>query len=230
VAKSKKSRFYHCLTTIRGICKLNQDDMAKILGVAKITIARIESGSLKLSEKLANKIQEEFDVSAAWLLANDDLAPILTERDTIWGSDHFEFTQGWRSDLLEQERDGTTSITYRSDRAGIKGSEDDFVRWKMAEYMAQIHAMLDATRGQPRRGILIHRLNKMVSELRKDFKVSSTTLDSYRPQISQLRKRYMETLKDKSKAEEKALWSKEPTPLQRIPNQAWPSSGESTST
>lgn len=195
------------------MCKLNQDEMAKILGVAKITVARIESGSLKLSEKLANKVQAEFDVSAAWLLANDHLAPILTERDTLWDSKHFEFTQGWRSDLLEQERDGTTSVTYKEERALIQGDEDQFVRWKMAEYMAQIHAMLDATQGQPRRGILIHRLNKMISELRKDFKVSSTTLDSYGPQISQLRKRFMQTLKEKSKAEESALWSKEPTPL-----------------
>lgn len=205
------------------MCKLNQEEMAKILGIAKISVARIEGGTLSLSEKLANKVQEEFDVSAAWLLANDCLAPILTQRDTLWSSSHFEFVQGWRSDLLEHECDGTFSVTYRKERAAIQGSEDHFVRWKIAEYMASIHAMLDAASGQPRQGILLHRLNRMISELRKDFPVLKSTLDSYDPQISGLRKRYLQTLREKSFGEQKALFP------QRIPNHASPSSGERTS-
>jgi len=211
------------------MCKLNQEDMAKILGVAKITIARIESGTLALSERLADKVEAEFGVSAGWLLANDDLAPILTGHDTLWSSDHFEFIQGWRSDLPELERDGAYNVTYREERAAIQGDEDHFVRWKMAGYMSEIHAMLDAARGQPRQGILIHRLNRMISELRKDFTVSSSTLNSYAPQISQLRKRYMQTLKEKSAEEQKALRGEAPPSSQRIPNHSVPSSGESTS-
>ena len=183
-----------------------------------------------MSEKLANKAQEEFGVSAAYLLANDPLAPIFTEYGTLWSSAHFEFIQGWRSDLPEFERDGAYTVSFKEDRMPIQGSEDHFVRWKMAEYMAVIHAMLDAARGQPRQGILIHPLNKMLSELRKDFPTLSATSKSYEPQISVLRKKYVQTLKEKSKAEEQALWRKEPTIQERIPNHASASSGESTST
>jgi DNA-binding XRE family transcriptional regulator len=209
--------------TIRGMCKLNQDEMAKILGVAKITVARIETGTLKLSEKLANRVEKEFGVSAGFLLANDHLAPIFTPDGTLWRPDHFEFIQGWRSDLLEIERDGTHYVNYKQDRAAIQGSEDHFIRWKMAVYMSEIHAMLDAVRGQPRQGILIYRLNRMISELRKDFTLSRATLNSYNAQISQLRKRYMQTLREKSAAEQKALST------QRIPNHASPSAGDRTS-
>jgi transcriptional regulator with XRE-family HTH domain len=190
------------------MCKLNQEEMAKILGVAKITIARIESGTLSLSEKLANKVQEQFDVSAAWLLANDDLAPILTERDTLWSSSHFEFIQGSRSRIVDQARDGSYTYLYREGSMAVRGSEEEFIRWKLTQFSADIHAMLDATRGQPRQGILIYRINKMLSELHEDFSPLQFTLESYKPLIDQLREDYARAVGEKSDVEQKALRSK----------------------
>ena len=67
----------HVLAEVRIKCGLTQRELGELLGVAMITIQRIEQGSLALSEDLATKAERELNVSAAWLLANDSKQPAV---------------------------------------------------------------------------------------------------------------------------------------------------------
>ncbi len=70
----------HVLADIRIKCGLSQPGLAKILGVAHVTVQRIEQGRLALSEDLARRAEEELGVSASYLLANDlQEEPVMPE-------------------------------------------------------------------------------------------------------------------------------------------------------
>src|SRR5260221_12956378 len=57
--------------TVRRICRLTQAELAKMIGCARLTITTLESGKLKISEKMAEKIALHTGASRSWLLGNN---------------------------------------------------------------------------------------------------------------------------------------------------------------
>ena len=102
----RNSRNRHVLASVRKACGLTQPQLAKLLEVAPISIARIELGTLGLSEELAKKIQDQLDVSAEWLLGNNSSIPPLSPRSGYWTKDLYEFRQGSRFTVSEKRLSG----------------------------------------------------------------------------------------------------------------------------
>jgi transcriptional regulator with XRE-family HTH domain len=101
-------------------CGLTQKEAAKLLGVATITINRICQGTLALSEELATKMEQELDVAATWILANDDQAPIVTPRGGLWSKELYEFAQG-SACLATEKMPGAKSVFFLSLRLRGRG-------------------------------------------------------------------------------------------------------------
>src|SRR6266699_2901302 len=66
--------------TVRKICELTQAELADIIGCARLTIHTLESGKLKLSQKMAEKISLFTGVNKAWLLDQSHKLPPTCER------------------------------------------------------------------------------------------------------------------------------------------------------
>lgn len=67
--------------TVRGICHLTQAELAQVIGCARLTVLALESGKLKLSEMMAEKISLQTGVSKSWLLSNDHSSAAVCEKD-----------------------------------------------------------------------------------------------------------------------------------------------------
>src|SRR5712691_8841622 len=66
---------------VREICGLTQAQLADIIGCARLTIHTLESGKLKLSQKMTEQISLFTGVSQAWLLDPNRKLPPTSERD-----------------------------------------------------------------------------------------------------------------------------------------------------
>src|SRR5258708_3282367 len=84
----------HVLADVRITAGLSQKGLAKLLGVAAISVQKIEQGRLAVSEERARKAEAELGVSAGWLLANDPKTRPVTPRGGRWTKALHEFTQG----------------------------------------------------------------------------------------------------------------------------------------
>jgi hypothetical protein len=78
--------------------------------------------------------------------------------------------------------------------------------------------MLETTRSTPRQGILVHRLEKMLTGLEEDFIPDPTTLERYASRIGELEKAYIDTA---DRIYRKEMEELSPYSL-RSPNQALP--------
>jgi len=199
----------HVLADIRIECGLTQPELAKILDCAAVTVQRIEQGKLGLSEDLARKIEQEIDVSASYLLANDPNEAAVTTRGGLWAKELYEFAQGARSVVVEKKPSGGWRGRLRVGPHPLAEAKDEFIKWKLADYTADIHAMLEATSGSPRQGILIHRLNTAIKGLLEDFKPDQATLASHEPPLRKLRDAYDKIAQRVSDEEHDRIWREE---------------------
>ena len=67
---------------VRRICDQTQADLADLIGCARLTVHTIESGKLKLSEAMAEKISLHTGASQQWLLDPNRKLPPVCERDS----------------------------------------------------------------------------------------------------------------------------------------------------
>jgi transcriptional regulator with XRE-family HTH domain len=206
----------HVLAQVRQQTELTQAQLAKLLGVALITVQRIEQGSLALSEELALRIQSELDVSASYLLANDPSTPMVAATGAKWRKRHFELVQGSRYAAKAEKPIGVQ--VYGS----VARAADEFTHWRLLDITAKVHALLAGSAGLPRSGILLHRLYMSLASLENDFPTDKATLESYAPRLAKLRAAFEARSEAIADAESEALWGDKP-------NQARPSSGDSTS-
>jgi transcriptional regulator with XRE-family HTH domain len=210
---AQKPALRHVLGQVRLQAGLSQSGLAKILGCAAVTVQKIEQGNLSLSVELATKAQEELGIKAAWLLANDSTKPAVTVRGGLWTKDAYEFAQGSRWAVTEEDSYGIKIAALRFDTLPIGESDiaaDAFIALTMAETNSLIYAMLQATRKLPKQGILIHRLQQMLKALKEDFKPDEATLKKLRPEIQKARKAY-EAIRQKISAQEvERMWSDNP--------------------
>jgi transcriptional regulator with XRE-family HTH domain len=213
----------HVLADIRIQCGLTQDQLAEILDRKKVSIQKIEQGQMTMSEELADKAEEQLDVSAAWLLENDPDSSPVTSRGGRWTKELFEFAQGARSMVTEKKLDGKSSFRIRSTgtrvdpvtrriRSGpfpLEGAKSEFVAWKVQDTTAKVHALLVGTEGSPSQGILLHRLNTALKKLMEQFKPDESVLAAYEPDLEKLRSAY-DKVADRIEEEEHArIWREE---------------------
>src|SRR3989442_1000110 len=76
-ASSKKS----CLAILRSVAELTQKELAEMIDCASVTVQSLELGKLRLSQKLAKRIELQTGVSLEWLLQNDYTVPPTSERE-----------------------------------------------------------------------------------------------------------------------------------------------------
>lgn len=67
--------------------------MAEFLDCSIDTIKSIESGRMKLSESMAERMFHEFGISKAWLLAGDVSAPPIAQNREPYTEEHFHNAQ-----------------------------------------------------------------------------------------------------------------------------------------
>jgi transcriptional regulator with XRE-family HTH domain len=201
----------HVIADIRIQCGLTQTELAKILGygrpkgLAAITVQKIEQGKLELSEDLARRAEEELGVSASYLLANDPRGEPVTPRGGRWTTDLYEFAQGIRGAVTEEMPSGKRrGIMRATDTA--PGAADSYVAWCTADYCAKIEAMLQATKGLPRQGILLHRLSRAMDDLLERFPPDKSTLAMHAPKLRKLKAVHDEIAMKISLEENRQFW------------------------
>jgi transcriptional regulator with XRE-family HTH domain len=201
----------HVIADIRIQCGLTQPELAEILGCHSATVQRIEQGTLQMSEDFAQKAEAALDVAASYLLANDAQQPPVTVRGGRWTKELYEFAQGARWFATEQKPSGTR-IRFRSGPLPLEGAMDEFTAWKLEDYTSKIHAMLESTKGTPRQGILLHRLNNALKALSEDFKPDAAVLEKYEPRLQKLSAAYDKVAKRISDEEHRRIWREEQEP------------------
>ena len=66
---------------VRGICDLTQAELAGLIGCVRLTVHNLESGKLKLSATMAQRIALHTGISQLWLLNPKRKLPPICERD-----------------------------------------------------------------------------------------------------------------------------------------------------
>ena len=66
---------------VRGICDLTQAELAGLIGCVRLTVHNLESGKLKLSATMAQRIALHTGISQHWLLNPKRKLPPICERD-----------------------------------------------------------------------------------------------------------------------------------------------------
>jgi transcriptional regulator with XRE-family HTH domain len=160
----------HVIANVRIEAGFSQMELASVLDCAAVTVQRIEQGTLALSEELAIKAQEALNVSAAWLLANNPNQPAVTPEGGLWNKLSYEFAAGVRDKNWRQ-------AAARLEAMDKKQVEDEFDDLKTREAAGLIRAMLAGARGSPKHEILVHRLQKKLEELKKDFRPDKKVLE-----------------------------------------------------
>src|SRR6516165_1508102 len=197
----------HLLCEIRLEIGLSQREFAKILGCSLSTVQQIEQGELALSEKLAAKVQENVDVSAAWLLANDPAQLAVTPRGNVWTKNFFELVQGTPPGHSYEVHHDVPADDARK-------MVETFTAKKRLEIVATIDALLEGSAGLPKQGILISRLNKTLKELQKEFRVDEKTLKRYEPQIQKATQAFEEVRNRFTARETQRIWRDNPRDLE----------------
>ena len=198
----------HVLADIRIKCGLSQPGLAKILRVAHVTVQRIEQGRLALSEELAGRTEEELGVSASYLLANDPQEEPVTPKGGRWTTDIYEFAQGSRGAAVQEMPSGKKRYHFRATDT-VPGAADSYVAYCTADYCAKIEAMLQATKGLPRQGILLHRLNKAMAALLESFPPDEQTLAKLAPKVRKLKAAHDEIARRIGQEESDRIWREE---------------------
>jgi transcriptional regulator with XRE-family HTH domain len=155
----------HVLGQLRIEAGLSQVEMAQVLGCSPATVQKIEQAVLALSEEMAFKAQEALDISAKWLLANDRTKPPVTPDGILWNRFVYEFKQGLHLKRKEEEN----QILRQLKAAEKARAQREFDASTANEARDEIYAMLRGARGSPRHEIFLHRLQKKLQELKKDF-------------------------------------------------------------
>jgi transcriptional regulator with XRE-family HTH domain len=176
--------------TIASEAGLSQQKLAKLLGVAGITIQKIEQGRLALSPELAQKAQDELGVSAAWLLNNDPKITPVNFRGGSWAKPWYEYTQTLR--LVSN--------------FALDQTADTFTAWQVAEINARIDSLLTASKGTPKQGILLHRLRESLNELAEQFPTDEAVLAEHAPGIAKLRAAFKHVSGEITQEETRRLW------------------------
>jgi transcriptional regulator with XRE-family HTH domain len=127
--------------------KIDQQEFAGKIGCSVHTLQSIESGRLKLSEKLAHSISRETDVDVAWLLKNNRKAPIVRFFDTPYTFEDYERAQASKA--------------------------PEFMEMLSADYAvafyAQLRAILSSAAKRGRADIALYRVAKVLENCRRDF-------------------------------------------------------------
>lgn len=101
VSGVRRSKLRHTLAVLRDTIGLGQKEMAALVDCSPATIQSIElnSGRLKLSESLGEKISHATGVDLKWLMDNDTRKPIVNASGESYTRESFEQCQADLSSL-----------------------------------------------------------------------------------------------------------------------------------
>jgi transcriptional regulator with XRE-family HTH domain len=198
----------HVLASVRRTCGLTQKQLAQLLGVSAISVQRIEQGSLKLSEELAETAQRQLDISAEWLLANDPKIPPLSSRNAYWTKDLYEFRQGSRFTVSEKRLSGRESAFQVNLELTPEQLADKLTDYYKITINAVTDALLEGAKGTPKQGILIHRLTEAMNLLQRDFELNQATMEAYLSKLETTQEAFKQAAKEYAESESKQLWRK----------------------
>jgi len=123
----------HALAVLRLTLGLGQKEMAQLVGCSAATIQSVElnSGRLKLSSSLAERISKETGVAVRWLLQNDTAAPIIDVAGEPFTAETFKRHRASRERPKTDFRDTAyvlrmaTLAAWRITAAMVQAYEDD---------------------------------------------------------------------------------------------------------
>jgi|SRR6516164_2860476 len=152
----RKPSYPHVLRTARIIHELTQQQLAKRVGVAVITLQKIESGQIKLSKRLANRLSIATGVDPAQLIEN-----------------------------FEPEKPYLNVISFRSPtppRIPLKNSRalqlikenkpsKDSMETELRLIQDSLRQMLEASIPKGSYWVLLHAISWALSDLREEFKL-----------------------------------------------------------
>ena len=105
---------------VRRLCGQTQQELADLIGCARLTVHTLESGKLKLSEAMAEKISLHTGVSQHWLLNPKRKLPPICERDPqrpytveVFNMTRAEITDPRIEPLDVVAIEGTVAAAYR---------------------------------------------------------------------------------------------------------------------
>jgi transcriptional regulator with XRE-family HTH domain len=76
----RPSKNKHPLAVIRTLHNMGQKEVASICGKSTRTVQSIELGNFNITEQIALKLSNYFNVDLAWLMNADPNAPILNKQ------------------------------------------------------------------------------------------------------------------------------------------------------
>lgn len=98
----------------KDILKLSQEDFAKKINMSRSNLGNIETGKIKLTERVINDICREFYVNQNWIINNEEPIfeenrdPVVNEISKIYNSlnsDNKKYLYGYIQRLLEEQND-----------------------------------------------------------------------------------------------------------------------------
>jgi DNA-binding XRE family transcriptional regulator len=204
----RRSGSESALAEVRHACGLTQGELAEMIGVAKISIARVEGGSLPLSAKLATKIGAELDISPDWLKQNDLRQPPITPRGGLWSKDLYEARQGKKVSLPLSGAIPMPMVSAFESTMPTPSNEtdDSFVEWFRAEVDAEINAMLHGAKNTARLGILVHRIRDFLKRTAETFKPDFHAARQLQPRVEALFESYKTAVEEIGAKEHLELW------------------------
>jgi DNA-binding XRE family transcriptional regulator len=211
----------HVIANVRLECGLTQAGLAELVDCHTMTVQKIEQGALMMSAQMATRLGEVLDLDPNWLLANNSMAPPITQTGAPWLREHYELarmnTTTWG--LLVQR--GAPPKSEES-TARLEKMKQLYRRWQEEELIARLSAILagaELTGGdgpsEPPRGamfgVALERLKQALDSLEAQFQPDWAALEARQKRIDQYRLPYLE-LVEQLKREAKAHLSPEPKP------------------
>jgi transcriptional regulator with XRE-family HTH domain len=181
-----KSLLKSTVAVVRNEIDQTVDEFAELLGCSVWTVRRLERKDLKLSEKLARKIQEETGAPAEWLLKNDPSLPAQDCSGLLWSKHAFEVHQGKRESA---ELSHTLFGTVKYKRLPAEKRKDRVRR--LAKYLAarahqEIHACLASaiTKGEHEFERAVSRVSAFTESMEKDFGCDESVRDLHAKNVA----------------------------------------------
>jgi hypothetical protein len=107
-----------------------------------------------------------------------------------WTKDHYEFLQGTLGGITTEYPGNKRRYTFRADHVAPEKANDDFIRWLVPHYAAEIEALLVSVKGTTKQGIIQHRLNELLKALDAEFGSDSATLKKRAANLKKLKERF----------------------------------------
>jgi transcriptional regulator with XRE-family HTH domain len=181
-----KSMLKTPVAVVRNRIGLSVEEFAHLLGCARGTIQRLERNDLKLSDKLARRIQDETAAPADWLLKNNPSLEPIIPGGLIWSEEMYQVHQGQKQSAeVAHQLLGKVNYTRLPARQRQEKSHA-IARYLAATARADIHSFLAAAilKGDHEFEKAVLVLNRFKTRMEKEFGSDEPTRELYAKDIA----------------------------------------------